>query len=205
MHAVEGVDEIRYQRGKSRIERWPAGDQYVVIVGARPIGHNVAYRGLEATLDAIALHRPSDLPADGEAEPGPGRLAAAPLRLQNERARRAARAAANAQELRPPPECRKSASRLPVGCGPVGYHVLPRLPPRRTSRREPLAALGPPTRQNASAARGLHALAKAVAALANEPARLIGALHVPSPYPPDLEPPRGRPLATANSQLLRRG
>jgi hypothetical protein len=49
------------------------------------------------------------------------------------------------------------------------------------SSRQALAALGTAARQDAASSRGFHALAKPVTPLANEAARLIGALHVSSP------------------------
>ena len=117
VHAFEGVAEVRHQRSKRRIERRAAGDQYVVIVGARLIGQNVAYRGLEAPPDAIALHSPSDLLADGEAEPSPFRQSAAPPRLQDEGGRCPSRAGPNAKELGSPPECRQPGDTLPLATG----------------------------------------------------------------------------------------
>ena len=70
MDASERLDQIRHQRGKAGIERWPAGDQNIVEVASRVVTHNVADRSLEAPLDAIALDRIADLLADGEAKPG---------------------------------------------------------------------------------------------------------------------------------------
>jgi hypothetical protein len=51
----------------------------------------------------------------------------------------------------------------------------------RPSGRKTFAALGTATRQHAAPSGSLHTLAKAVAPLANKPARLIGALHISSP------------------------
>src|SRR5262245_21701940 len=88
----------------------------------------------------------------------------------------------------PPRTRRKSDRRLRVSSRPPGLTfpwVLAMChPPRRASGGQALAALGAPTRQDPTASGGLHALAEPVAALANELARLIGALHISSPCPP---------------------
>src|SRR5262245_22765618 len=49
--------------------------------------------------------------------------------------------------------------------------------------REPLAAFGAPPRNHPLTALGEHPLAEAMPALADEPARLISALHVTTPLP----------------------
>ena len=54
--------------------------------------------------------------------------------------------------------------------------------PTRSSRQA-LAALGAAAIDHADAARGQHALAKTMATLADEPARLISALHDTAPVP----------------------
>src|SRR5258708_33326333 len=53
----------------------------------------------------------------------------------------------------------------------------PRLARNERSGRQPLAAMGAAARDHQAAILGGHALAEAVAALADELARLIGALH----------------------------
>jgi hypothetical protein len=65
-----------------------------------------------------------------------------------------------------------------VAVAPV---VWPCPHPSPASSREALAALRAPTRENPAAAGGFHALAEAMAPLANDPARLISTLHVSSP------------------------
>ena len=145
---------------------------------------NVADRRLEAPLDAIALHRASHLLADGKAEPRHLVPATVPLRRFPSRtnagvAQRAP--AANAQELGPPLERRKLSAqdRAPAA---VLRRGVGHAPPRGdASSRQTLAALGAAARQDAASSCSLHALAKPVAPLANEPARLVGALHFSSP------------------------
>src|SRR5262245_43830155 len=104
MHAMKGLDELRYQRSIDRIERWAAGDQYVVKVPAGVLTQNVADRRLEAPPDAVALDRPSHLLADSKAEPRRRLRAAAALRLQDKGGRCPACTAAHAQKVRPPLE-----------------------------------------------------------------------------------------------------
>src|SRR5262245_21102944 len=136
MHAMKGLDELRYQRSIDRIERWATGDQYVVKVGAGVLTQNVADGGLEPPPDAVALDRPSHLLADGKAEPRRLLRAAAPLRLQDERGRCPACTAAHAQEVRPPLEGLQPATGAHIPLGPG--HV----PPTEASLRR-TGACGP--------------------------------------------------------------
>ena len=70
-------------------------------------------------------------------------------------------------------ESRRPAARLHAGAATA---ALPERM-RQGSGRQALAALGPPRGEHPAAARGGHARTKAVAALADEPARLVSALH----------------------------
>jgi hypothetical protein len=66
-------------------------------------------------------------------------------------------------------------------CGGVSACVPDMGREAHASGGQALAPLGPTTCQHAASTCGLHALTKAVAPLANETARLVGALHFCSP------------------------
>src|SRR6185295_7947894 len=105
MHALQRLDEVRYQRSKPGIKRRAARDQDVVKVAPGMIRQDAADGRLEAALDAVALDSPPDLLAHRKAEPrGVGRRQGrcrrlASLALQDECRRCPARAGAHALEL----------------------------------------------------------------------------------------------------------
>ena len=136
---------------------------------------------LETPADAIANHGVADLLGDGEAKSGPdnGPWPQSAASVRGLVSRTKARVA-----QRDPPRTRKNSVRvLSVTSGTGFTTLLSARKELRASRdersgRKALAALGAAARQNLDAASGLHALAEAVAALAHEAARLIGAFHV---------------------------
>src|SRR5262245_1272566 len=81
----------------------------------------------------------------------------------------------------------------------TGRSVMP-----TRSSRQALAALGAPAIEHADAAFGQHALAKAMAALADEPARLIGALHDTAPVPVAKKAPANLTVAVGKSPSFSR-
>ena len=93
------------RRGKAGVERRAPGDQNIVEVASRMFAHNVTDGSLEPPLDAIPLHRNSDLLADGEAKSGSMAwrvfsLVNPPLGFQYERRRCETGPFADAQKLR---------------------------------------------------------------------------------------------------------
>src|SRR5262249_9972589 len=144
-------------------------------------------RSLEAPPDAIALDRLAHRPGDGEPEARPlrrcGGLLLARLGLQHKRRHAPSPTLAHPLELRAPLQGSHApggASYSPLLC--LGHGPPIRCPMR--SRREALAALGAPPRHHPAAAGGRHTLAEPMAALAHEPAWLIGPFHVASPLCP---------------------
>jgi hypothetical protein len=78
--------------------------------------------------------------------------------------------------LQPPPRGKRAWRAPALGACRLPPRPSGRLQPARL-RRQPLAALGAPPRYHPAPARGRHALAKPVPALAHEPARLVGPFH----------------------------
>lgn len=120
--------------------------------------------------NSIALDRVADRLRDREAEPRP-RLARFHSRLALEHEARAGppATAPDAQELRPLLQ-RDQSQRAAL------WEIA-----SNGSGGQPLAALGAAPREHADAALGQHPLAEAVAALSDQPARLIGTFHDTSP------------------------
>ncbi len=142
-------------------------------------------RGLQAPADQISDDGLAHLLGYGEAKTrarvrAAFRIGRATARLgfHDQCRSRAPRAPPHPKKICSPLQCQQTQGSPPVDAGP-------RIAAARlcgaSSSRQALAALGSPTGHDPGAARRLHALAKSMAPLANETARLVGALHVISP------------------------
>lgn len=102
MHAMEGAFKVFLEGVEGDFERGLAGDQNVVVSGARCCFGDGSDGGFEAAADAIALDCAADGFGDGETEPGllrARRKAVTWLRFQNKRGRWAPGPAPDAQEF----------------------------------------------------------------------------------------------------------
>jgi hypothetical protein len=143
------------------------------------------------------LHKAAARPiaSDGVADSAAGRKAQADLRapprrrtrpdLENKGRRHpAASAGCDREELLTPPQTRDRRLRLALVTQADAGTVSAR------SAGQPLATPGAPAGDHPAAANGRHARAKTVAPLANDVARLIGALHAGPLYQPKAKPVR---------------
>ena len=185
MHALQGAFKVFLKRGKRNVECGLASNDDVVVRGRGELAAERRQCRLQAPADAIADDGVADFLGDGEAEAGPGRLGVGSwygpwLGFEHEGGRCAPRTAADRQELRARLQRHEGHGNHRIGYMSQRLGWRCEAPPAILSRQT-LAALGATARQNLDTACGLHALAEAVAALANKAAGLISAFHVRTP------------------------
>lgn len=138
LHPIEG-----------RCERFAPADQDVIMAGPHPFAPRQSYRLAQPAAHAIAFHRISNFPRDGE--PDPGRLVVAAMaRLQDE---------GRASHLDPGRGVQKISTPA---------QSLHRGTPAAASRAEALAPACAALRDHLAAAFGRHAGTESVTALAHE-------------------------------------
>jgi len=186
MNAQKRLIEVGLEVGKSAADSGGPRDQHIVETRPNLFRVEGGRQSPQSPAHAIAHDRSANLLRYGVAETcrfagGLGLLADAGL--QNEGGSAPATAASDPEEFAAFLERRQchGAGSLPDwGCAwrrPGGGSCPPAL------CRQALAALGAAAIDHADAACGQHALAEAVATLADEPARLISALHDTAPVP----------------------
>ena len=172
-HHAERAPQIFDEKRKGSAQARATSDHDHIGAALAMVNCGRLDRVAQASADAIALGRVSDLLRDGQSEAQAGHVVPeAPLHRHPLRMEAAARS--RRQEFgsfgQPPRPWNGRRLRAPVA------HSR-----RECLRGEPLAALRPARGDDLAAALGGHAGAKAVPALADELARLIGPLHGSSP------------------------
>jgi len=207
MNARQRQCQIGFEVCIRPLDRRRARNDHVIELGARQ-GKKLPSGCLEPPTHSIAHNGPTHLLAHSEPEPraiclptAPSRRFPSRLRLDHQRRRAPPQATPDSQELGALFQCGQFHAATPLP--PDAENAAAARRPRRqsASRRETLAPLGPATGKHPGSSDCLHTLAEAVAALAHETARLVGAFHVLSPYRsqsrgwPSGEGPNGSPRA----------
>ena len=194
MHALEGSFKVFLEVSKRPFESCRPGDQHIIMILERPVRCEKRDQSAQAAANAVSGHGAADGLGHGESKPrcvDETGGSSSRLRFKHKRGRGTARAAPETQKIRPFLESDQRHGRGPANwvrsipreaaatSAGAGYSRRRTCRPvqRRPLCRKALAALRAAAGNNLGAAGRQHPLAKAVAALANKLAGLIGTFH----------------------------